>query len=88
MPITALQDSLITLERLKMELTVQQAAIIGAYTGVLCGNFSDLHHYIEVVMNRPVWTHELADQEFMTKLEDASRPDFIYICNKQESQND
>lgn len=33
-------------------LTKQQAAIIGAYTGIVAGPFSDLHEYAEKIMGR------------------------------------
>jgi hypothetical protein len=40
-------------------MTKNEAAIIGAYTGILIGSFSDLHEYIEKIMKRPVFTHEI-----------------------------
>jgi hypothetical protein len=33
--------------------------MIWAYTGILIGSFSDLHEYIEKIMKRPVFTHEI-----------------------------
>lgn len=41
-------------------LSREDAAIVGAYTGISCGPFSDMHEYIEKILERPVWTHELA----------------------------
>jgi hypothetical protein len=58
-------------------LTREQAAIIGAYTGVLCGPFQDLHAYIEKLMDRPVWTHEMGEAEFMDVVKERARPDFL-----------
>jgi len=57
----------------------QEAAIISAYTGFLIGDFSDMHQYIEKVMGRPVWTHEMANKGFMKELREAAKPDFISI---------
>lgn len=34
-------------------------AIISARTGFLCGSFEDLQKYIEELMGRPFFTHEL-----------------------------
>ena len=65
-------------------MTKNEAAIITAYTGVLIGSFSDAHEYIEKVMNRPVWTHEMANEDFMNKLREASKADFLSISPKGE----
>lgn len=62
-----------------MKLTKEQAAIIGAYTGVLCGPFDEMHEYIERVMGRPVWTHEMADREVMAKIAAESKDDFLAL---------
>lgn len=35
------------------------AAVVAAYTGILMGRFDDYHKYIEDLMGRPVWTHEI-----------------------------
>jgi len=61
-------------------LTKEQAAIIGAYTGICCGEFSDLHAKIEEVMGRPVFTHEMGDKEFMAEVRKAVKPEFLAIC--------
>jgi len=41
-------------------MTKHEAAVVAAYTGILIGEFSELHAYIEKTMGRSVWTHELA----------------------------
>lgn len=61
-------------------LTREQAAIIGAYTGVTCGPFSDIHEKIEQLLGRPVWTHEMASKELWAKVRDAAKPEFLRIC--------
>lgn len=48
-------------------LTKEQANVIGAYTMVLCGTFSDLHEAVEKKLGRPVWTHQFADKEMVAK---------------------
>lgn len=62
-----------------IRLTRRQGAIIGAFTGILAGNFADLHEYIEEVMGRPVFTHELANKETMSRIKEAARSDFRAI---------
>lgn len=63
-------------------LTTHQASVLSAYTGVLCGNFSDMHKYIEKLFGRPVWTHETGDKGFMSKLKEAAKADFMLLVNK------
>lgn len=60
-------------------MTKREAAIISAYTGVLLGSFNAFHEYAEEIMNRPVFTHELADKQVMQKIMDKSRADFLAI---------
>lgn len=62
------------------KLTPEQAAIIGAYTGILIGPFSDMHEYIEKVMGRPVFTHEMADEAIMKEIRSKSKSDFVSLC--------
>lgn len=38
----------------------KEAAIVSAYTGVLIGDFNEMHRYIEEIMGRQVFTHELS----------------------------
>ena len=64
-------------------LTKEQAAIIGAYTGITAGPFGDIHEYIEQKMGRPIMTHEFADLELFKEIKIAVRPDFLAICVEQ-----
>ena len=59
-------------------MTKRECAIVSAYTGILCGDFSDFHEYVEEILGRPVWTHEFANIELMQKIKELSKNDF---CN-------
>ena len=61
-------------------LTRDQAAIIGAFTGICAGPFADIQDYAERVLGRSVWTHELGTKEVWEELKEASREDFFSIC--------
>jgi hypothetical protein len=63
-----------------MQLTRQQAAIIGAYTGVLCGPFADVHETIERVIGRPVFTHEMANEGLMEEVRKRIKPEFLALA--------
>lgn len=60
----------------------RESAIITAYTGISFGGrlFSDFHEYVEEKFCHPVWTHEMAYQEFWDKLKELSRDDFASLA--------
>lgn len=61
-------------------LTKHQAAVIGAYTGVLCGPMADLAEYVERLLGRPVFTHELGTWTIAREVREAARADFLAIA--------
>lgn len=68
-------------------MTDREKAIVMAYTGVtmLSGEkFQIFHKYIEDILGRPVWTHELADKLVWKEIEKKSKDDFIEICKTEE----
>jgi hypothetical protein len=67
-------------------LTRREAAIIGAYTGITMGPFSDIHKYVEEIMERPVFTHEFADEATMEKIRRKAKPDFLKLCVTDEDE--
>ena len=60
-------------------MTKREAAIISAYTGILLGDFGEMHEYIETLFGHPVYTHEMGDENFFEKLKTLSKPDFLSI---------
>lgn len=60
-------------------LTIREASIISAYTGVLIGEFSDMCKYIEEKLDRPVFTHELGNSDVWEELKAVCKEDFINI---------
>lgn len=66
-------------------MTDKEKAIVMAYTGVsmLSGNkFSIFHKYIEDIMERPVFTHELASELVWEQIKEKSRADFLRLCEE------
>lgn len=60
-------------------MTKREAAIVAAYTGVLIGNFSDMHEYIEEIMGGPVFTHQLGNKDFVDEVQRRAKEDFLAI---------
>ena len=75
-------------------MTKKECAIVMAYTGVcmLQGkDFPIFHKYIEEIMGRPVYTHELADRFSVDKIKEKTKADFIALCRNAtdaESEDD
>lgn len=65
-------------------MTKSEAAVIMAYTGqvMLTGeDFDIFHNYIERILNRPVFTHELDSKSVWDEIKEKSKNDFLDICN-------
>ena len=60
-------------------MTRQEAAIVTMYTGFLIGSFSDAHEYAEKLMDRPIYTHEFANDKIVSEIKDLAECDFIHI---------
>ena len=60
-------------------MTKRECAIVSAYTGILCGDFNEFHKYIEELLGRPVWTHELANKDLWAKIKKLSKEDFCKL---------
>ena len=64
-------------------MTDREKAIVMAYTGACMlqeDKFDIFHKYVEDVIGRPVYTHELG--ELQEKIKEASKEDFIKLCKK------
>ena len=64
-------------------MTKHECAIVMAHTGIcmLTGDdFGIYHEYIEKIMGRPVWTHELAIPEVVEEITQKSLNDFLELC--------
>ena len=62
-------------------MTKREKVVVSAYTGVLLCDFADLHEYIEEIMGRPVWTHELP--MLAEEIKKRSRKELFEICNME-----
>lgn len=60
-------------------MTKHEAAVISAFTGIMLGDFDDLHGYVEKIMGRPVFTHEMGSQKIADEIKERSKPDFIKL---------
>lgn len=68
-------------------MTDREKAIVMAYTGVcmLSGDkFQIFHKYIEEIMGRPVYTHEMGIKAIEDEIKNRSKADFIALCVEQE----
>lgn len=61
-------------------LTRKQAAVIGAYTGVLCGPFDDVHAYVDGLPGLKGITSGFALVAMADRIRDAAKADFLALC--------
>ena len=67
------------------DMTKQECAIVMAHTGIcmLTGNdFSIFHKYVEDIMQRPVYTHELGIPSIAEEIKECSKADFLRLCTE------
>jgi hypothetical protein len=63
------------------KLTRRQAAIIGAFTGIACGPFEDMHEYVDSLPSfKGIMTHSFASKEVWAKIKKECEADFLAIC--------
>lgn len=62
-------------------MTDREKAIVMAYTGacMLTGDkFQIFHRYVEEIMGRPIWTHEMV--QLADDIKEKSKDDFMKLC--------
>lgn len=67
------------------KLTRRQAAIIGAFTGIACGPFGDIHEYVDSLPGfEGIGTISFANLGVWDQIKRACRDDFLAICSSKE----
>lgn len=69
-------------------MTDREKAIVMAYTGVcmLTGDkLSVFYEYVEGIMGRPVYTHEMGTKVVDDLIKEKARPDFMALCADEGS---
>ena len=69
-------------------MTDREKAIVMAHTGIcmLAGDkFQIFHKYVEDILDRPVWTHEMAFDSIADEIRAKSKDDFIVLCENESS---
>lgn len=64
-------------------MTIRECAIIEAYTGICTCEGEQreyLYKYLEEILHRPIYTHELANKDIQEEITKASKNDFVELC--------
>lgn len=67
-------------------MTDREKAIVMAYTGICMltkDKWSVFHEYVESIMGRPVYTHEMETKAVYDLIKEKARPDFIALCSDE-----
>lgn len=65
-------------------MTLDEKIIVSAYTGYMMCDFSLVHAYIQKILGRPVWTHELTNGDILDEIGRRTKPEFLKICADEE----
>lgn len=68
-------------------MILKERVIVEAYTGYCMTTGEEreeLYKYIANAMGRPIFSHELADEEIISELHDKVKPDFIRLCRGED----
>ena len=63
----------------------KEKIIVSAYTGYLMCDFGKVHEYIQEILERPVYTHELANNNIQEEIHEKTKQDFIKICGSENA---
>lgn len=55
--------------------------IISAYTGYSLVEFPHIHKFCEQLLGRPIFTHELANNELFNEIHEKCKPLLLEICD-------
>lgn len=64
-------------------MTKRECAIVMAHTGIcmLSGeDFNIFHEYVEKIMGRPVWIHEMGNPKIAEEIKQKSLNAFLELC--------
>lgn len=70
-------------------MTLRERVIVEAYTGYCMTTGEDrnaFNKYVAEIMGRPIFTHELADENIQNEIHDKSKADFIKLCTCDDSE--
>lgn len=70
-------------------MTLRERVIVEAYTGYCMTASKERHEfykYVAKIMGRPIYTHELADENIQNEIHDKSKADFIELCKSDENE--
>jgi hypothetical protein len=67
-------------------LTVHQANVVTAFTGILVGPVAAFHRYAETLLERPIFSHEFARRAVWDELREASRSEFLAMAAIEEPE--
>ena len=68
-------------------MNLKERVIVEAYTGYCMTTGEEreeLYKYIANTIGRPIFTHELADEEIISELHDKVKTDFIRLCRGED----
>ena len=70
-------------------MTDYEKAVVMAHTGIVmlkAEKFNIFHQYVEKIMGRPIYVHEMAYKEISDEIRERSKADFLRICEEDSDE--
>lgn len=71
------------------QMTDYEKAVVMAFTGVCmlsADKFNIFQEYVEKIMGRPIYSHEMAYKEISDEIREKSKADFLRICEEDSDK--
>lgn len=67
-------------------MTHEEAVLVSAYTGyLLTKDFSDVHEFCEMVLGRPILTHEFGAEETLKEIRSKCKPMILKMIGDEQN---
>jgi len=69
-------------------MTLREKVVVEVYTGycmVTGEEREEVYRYMSALMGRPVFTHELSDHKIQEELKEKCKPDFVALCQSNNT---
>ena len=62
-------------------MTDRERLVVSAYTGILMCDFGEFQAYVEELLGRPVFPHEMGTPDVWEKIKKKSHDEFMSLCD-------
>ena len=64
-------------------MTHQEKLVVSAYTGYLMVDYQEYLEFINAIMGRKIFTHELAREDIQSEIRGVLKEEFLRMCKEE-----